>query len=172
VAATRSTRAILQINLAGVPANKGRPLETMKPVRRRIKKYSRAESQARAGQPISQCRPLREARIALGISVMRDGFGPGRDGFWGRSVATRCANDSGLRKRRYGIACHAGRAPWSRTLSGAVSKAPGHRCLCSSRPLGTSRSRGLPSLPSTRWRQPEFKLPSNIVANPFFVEVV
>ena len=137
MAATRSTRAILQINLAGVPANKGRPSETMKPGRRRIKKYSRAGSQARAGQPISQCRPLREARIALGISVMRDGFGPGRDGFWGRSVATRCANDSGLRKRRYGITCHAGRAPWSRTLSGATGLVEGK--------LGNPRDLEVPS---------------------------
>jgi hypothetical protein len=33
-------------------------------------------------QPISQCRPLRDARIALGIRVRRVGFGPGAQWVW------------------------------------------------------------------------------------------
>jgi AAA domain len=48
-----------------------------------IEREARSAGLLGPDQPISQCRPLREARIALGISVRREGFGPGARWLWG-----------------------------------------------------------------------------------------
>jgi hypothetical protein len=47
-----------------------------------IEREARLAGLLRADQPISQCKPLREARIALGISVKREGFAPGARWLW------------------------------------------------------------------------------------------
>jgi hypothetical protein len=40
-----------------------------------------------ANQPLSQCRALRDARLALGLSVTREGFGRGGAWVWARPKA-------------------------------------------------------------------------------------
>jgi hypothetical protein len=47
-----------------------------------IEREARLAGLLRVDQPISQCKPLREARIALGISVKREGFAPGARWLW------------------------------------------------------------------------------------------
>jgi putative DNA primase/helicase len=47
---------------------------------REIEQEARAIGLLGANQPLSQCRALRDARIALGLMAMREGFG--RDGAW------------------------------------------------------------------------------------------
>jgi hypothetical protein len=34
------------------------------------------------GQPISQCKPIRAARSALGVVIRREGYGPGARFLW------------------------------------------------------------------------------------------
>ena len=47
-----------------------------------IEREARLAGLLRAGQPISQCKPLRDARIALKVKVTREGFGPGARWLW------------------------------------------------------------------------------------------
>jgi AAA domain len=43
---------------------------------------ARAAGLLKGDQPISQCRPLRDAKTALGVEVRREGFGPGSKFYW------------------------------------------------------------------------------------------
>ncbi len=47
-----------------------------------IEREARLAGLLRANQPVSQCKPLRDARVALKVSVMREGFGPGARWLW------------------------------------------------------------------------------------------
>ena len=47
-----------------------------------IEREARLAGLLRANQPVSQCKPLRDARVALKVSVMREGFGPGVRWLW------------------------------------------------------------------------------------------
>lgn len=59
-----------------------------------IAREARLAGLLRADQPISQCKPLREARIALGISVKREGFGPEGRWVWGMEGVSGSADYS------------------------------------------------------------------------------
>jgi putative DNA primase/helicase len=51
---------------------------------RAIEEAARAAGLLGANQPLSQCRAMRDARLALGLTVMRAGFGPGGSWVWAR----------------------------------------------------------------------------------------
>ena len=54
---------------------------------REIEQEARARGLLGANQPLSQCRALRDARLALGLSVTREGFGRGGAWVWARPEA-------------------------------------------------------------------------------------
>jgi hypothetical protein len=54
---------------------------------REIEQEARARGLLGANQPLSQCRALRDARLALGLSVTREGFGRGGAWVWARPKA-------------------------------------------------------------------------------------
>src|SRR5262249_46226486 len=49
-----------------------------------IEAEARAAGLLGARQPLSQCRPLRDARLALRLKVIREGFGEGGRWLWAR----------------------------------------------------------------------------------------
>ncbi|MBV8512099.1 MAG: AAA family ATPase [Xanthobacteraceae bacterium] len=54
---------------------------------REIEQEARAVGLLGANQPLSQCRPLRDARAALDLIVIRAGFGPGGSWVWAKPDA-------------------------------------------------------------------------------------
>jgi hypothetical protein len=56
---------------------------------REIEQEARARGLLGANQPLSQCRALRDARLALGLIVTREGFGRGGAWVWARPEAAR-----------------------------------------------------------------------------------
>jgi putative DNA primase/helicase len=54
---------------------------------REIEQEARARGLLSANQPLSQCRALRDARLALGLVVTREGFGRGGAWVWARPEA-------------------------------------------------------------------------------------
>ena len=55
---------------------------------REIEQEARGRGLLGANQPVSQCRALRDARLALGLTVTREGFGRGGGWAWARPDAT------------------------------------------------------------------------------------
>jgi putative DNA primase/helicase len=56
---------------------------------REIEQEARARGLLGANQPLSQCRALRDARLALGLTVTREGFGRGGAWVWARPEAAK-----------------------------------------------------------------------------------
>jgi putative DNA primase/helicase len=56
---------------------------------REIEQEARAVGLLGANQPLSQCRPLRDARAALDLIVTRAGFGPGGSWVWAKPDAAK-----------------------------------------------------------------------------------
>jgi hypothetical protein len=54
---------------------------------REIEQAARARGLLGPNQPLSQCRALRDARLALGLAVIREGFGRGGGWAWARPEA-------------------------------------------------------------------------------------
>ena len=54
---------------------------------REIEQEARARGLLGTNQPLSQCRALRDARLTLGLTVIREGFGRGGGWVWARSEA-------------------------------------------------------------------------------------
>ncbi len=56
---------------------------------REIEQEARARGLLGSNQPLSQCRALRDARLALGLAVTREGFGRGGAWAWARPEAAK-----------------------------------------------------------------------------------
>jgi hypothetical protein len=59
-----------------------------------IEAEARAVRLLGANQPLSQCRPLRDARAALDLTVIRAGFGPGGSWVWAKPDAAEVDQDT------------------------------------------------------------------------------
>jgi hypothetical protein len=60
---------------------------------REIEQEARGRGLLGANQPLSQCRALRDARLALGLTVTREGFGRGGGWVWARPEAAEVDQD-------------------------------------------------------------------------------